>query len=222
MGIVAAAEEPFSPERRADHAANAPNTPEGSHNRMRVIGIARIARIALMVWMANTAAHGSGVRHKLTVCLQVRTVERLMIRPLAQELAARMFTGIGISLEWMAWGPACESSQAPVFIELSSGPPDGSSPDALAFALPNQSHITVFLDRIQSMECPAIVLAHVIAHEITHVVQGIARHSDTGVMKAHWDSKDMFAMRNRPLPFAREDVILLYIGLASREGGVPQ
>jgi hypothetical protein len=177
-----------------------------------------IARVALTVWAAHAVARGIETRQKLTVCVRVKTVERYMIRSSAQDLTTRMFAGIGISLEWKAWDRACESSQAPVFIELSSGAPDEIKPDALAYALPYQSHITVFLDRIETMECPAIVLAHVMAHEITHVVQGIARHSDTGLMKAHWTSKDFFAMRRRPLPFAREDVILLYIGLVAREG----
>jgi hypothetical protein len=177
----------------------------------------RIARTALMVWMADAVAHGSESRQKLTVCLRVETVERHMIRPQAQKLAARMLADIGISLEWKVWEPACEASQAPIFIELSSGAPQKFSPDALAYALPYQGrHITVFLDRIETMECPAIVLAHVMVHEITHIVQGVCRHSDTGLMKARWTSHDLVEMRHRPLPFAPEDLILVYRGLAAR------
>ena len=74
-------------------------------------------------------------------------------------------------------------------------------------------HITVFLDRIETMEHPEPVLAHVIVHEITHVVQGVCRHSDTGLMKAHWTTRDLFEMRYMPLTFTQEDLMLLYRGL---------
>jgi len=38
------------------------------------------------------------------------------------------------------------------------------------------------------------VLAHVLVHEVTHILQGIPRHSESGVMKAQWDSNDFAQM----------------------------
>jgi hypothetical protein len=177
----------------------------------------KVMKMAVMVWMAHAAAHGSENRQKLTVCLRVDAVERRMITPRAQELASRMFADIGISLEWMAWERACEASPAPIFIEVRSGAPEKYRLDALGYAVPYRSQITVFLDRIETMESPAIVLAHVMVHEITHVVQGVCRHSETGLMKAHWGRNDLLEMRHRPLPFALEDLILFQSGLATRE-----
>ena len=178
-----------------------------------------ITRMALMLWMAGAVAHGSETLQKLTVYLRVETTERHMIRPVAQELAAKMFSNIGISLEWKAWDPAGESSQAPIIIQLVSGTPDKSMSGVLAYALPYEGrHITVFLDRIETMEHPAIILAHVMVHEITHIVQGVSRHSDTGLMKAHWTTDDIFKMRYRPLPFSREDLDLIYHSLSTRRG----
>ena len=55
-----------------------------------------------------------------------------------------------------------------------------------------------------------------LVHEITHVLQGIDRHSDSGVMKALWTAQDYFQMRVEALPFAPEDVELIHLGLASR------
>ena len=55
---------------------------------------------------------------------------------------------------------------------------------------------------------PAL-LGHVMVHEITHVLEGVARHSSAGVMKAHWDLADYHAMTGRPLPFAAEDIRLV-------------
>jgi hypothetical protein len=51
-------------------------------------------------------------------------------------------------------------------------------------------------------------------HEITHLLQGVTRHSDTGVMKARWTGTDFGGMRVTPLPFTRQDVELIYSGLA--------
>ena len=62
------------------------------------------------------------------------------------------------------------------------------------------------------------VLGHVMVHEITHIIQGVSRHSDTGLMKPHWSSHDLTEMRYKPLPFAQEDLILLYSALAMTPG----
>ena len=62
----------------------------------------------------------------------------------------------------------------------------------LAYALPYEgTHIVILFDRVRKMQpnyVPA-VLAHVLVHEVTHILQGIQRHSESGVMKAHWDSR---------------------------------
>src|ERR1035441_2688583 len=44
-------------------------------------------------------------------------------------------------------------------------------------------------------------------------LEGISRHSSTGIMKARLDYHDYFEMRRKPLPFAQEDVNLIYDGL---------
>ena len=61
------------------------------------------------------------------------------------------------------------------------------------------------------------VLAHVLVHEITHILQGLSRHSESGVMKARWDSQDFAQMSWKPLPFTAEDVDLIQRGLAARD-----
>ena len=47
-------------------------------------------------------------------------------------------------------------------------------------------------------------------HEITHVLEGVNRHSETGIMKAHWDTMDWRTMRHSFLPFADEDLRLIH------------
>jgi hypothetical protein len=176
-----------------------------------------ITRIALMVWMAHASAHRVETRQKLAVCLSVEAADRHLISAIAKGLATRMFADIGIRLEWKSCERAGESSQRPIPIKLVSGPLEGFKSNVLGYAAPYQGrHIVIFFDRIEPMPRPGALLAHVMVHEITHVVQGVSRHSQSGMMKAHWSSRDLLQMQYKPLPFAREDVDLLYRGLAAR------
>ena len=75
----------------------------------------------------------------------------------------------------------------------------------------------VFFDRV--MEKPgnvSILLGHVIAHEVTHILQGVARHSESGVMKAQWTGADYREMTWEPLQFTDDDVMLIHSGLKVR------
>jgi hypothetical protein len=151
------------------------------------------------------------------VYVRTGTVFRSPVLIQAEALAGKMFGAIGISLKWRTRPSSGESSQPPIFVELVTGMAPARSPRALAFALPYEgSHITVFLDRIEATQYPGPVLAHVLVHEITHLLQGIERHSATGVMKARWTAEDYAAMRTGTLPFTPEDVDLIYRGLAVR------
>jgi hypothetical protein len=61
-------------------------------------------------------------------------------------------------------------------------------PDALACSFSNEgTHIRVFYDRILRMadlHSPRRSLAHVLVHEITHILADMERHFDHGVMRA--------------------------------------
>ena len=52
-------------------------------------------------------------------------------------------------------------------------------------------------------------LGNVLAHELTHALEGVARHSSEGLMKAVWSARDYDEMVRGPLPFAAEDLDLL-------------
>jgi hypothetical protein len=56
-------------------------------------------------------------------------------------------------------------------------------------------------------------LGRVLAHEITHILQGADHHSLTGVMKAHWTNDDIARMGNKPLAFDPLDIFLIHQGL---------
>ncbi len=54
------------------------------------------------------------------------------------------------------------------------------------------------------------------AHEIGHVLEGTSRHSASGLMKAHWDKVDVRDLCWKPMPFAEEDIDLIYQGVKER------
>ena len=57
---------------------------------------------------------------------------------------------------------------------------------------------------------------HVLAHEIAHVLQQIARHSETGLMQARWTWEDCKRMTGSLLPFEEADIQLIRRGLLYR------
>ena len=71
--------------------------------------------------------------------------------------------------------------------------------------------VIVFIDRMQRLQRHGAnrVMAHVLVHEITHIIQRIGRHSHTGIMKASWNDQDYFEMASKPLSFGQEDVALI-------------
>jgi hypothetical protein len=171
--------------------------------------------IAMMTWVASTVVPAGQSQQNLTVYLRdTAGVDPYALTP-AKGSARQMFGQIGISVDWHNSGRAVSFSQPPIAIELVMHTPYDFKPDALASAqLYEGSHI--FFDQIAMHSTPARVLAHVMVHEITHLLQGIRRHSDSGVMKALWTREDFWEMRCEALAFTPEDVELIQIGLAAR------
>lgn len=136
----------------------------------------------------------------------------------ARMLASEMFVRIGVHIDWRTTEQDCLPGN--IQIRLSTATPSSLRPGALAYAYPYEStRILVFYDRVLSMSSwpsTARLLAHVIAHEITHVLQQIDRHSKSGVMKGHWSANEIRSMSRKPLPFAPEDVDLIYAGKLHR------
>jgi hypothetical protein len=137
----------------------------------------------------------------------------------AQQRAAKMFAEVGVRLDWRTGSPSgTQAAREPVIVvSLAEQAPANYSAEALASAKVYEGvHITVFWDRITRLSRfaqPTVVLAHVLVHEITHILQGINRHSEIGVMKAHWTPEDYRAMESKPLPFTPVDVQLIQLGL---------
>ena len=77
----------------------------------------------------------------------------------------------------------------------------------------------MLVDRLRRVRDPGLaptLLAHVLVHEITHALEGVSRHAETGVMKARWTDKDYSAMAYKPLELTPVDVNMIHYRLAHR------
>ena len=158
----------------------------------------------------------------MTVYVQGLSVVPAPVLCRAQALANEIFAGVGVKIDWRRGQPSRSQSriEKPIVVEMITDTPSELKPGALAFARPYEGvHINVFYDRVRAATEPELtpnVLAHVLVHEITHILQGTCRHSDTGVMKARWTHTDYMEMGQKPLSFTEEDVQLIKSGLAAR------
>ena len=167
---------------------------------------------------------------RVRVCVNsgANTSSSVLVR--AEAIASQMFATAGVAIEWHSANPAAcrdPGETRTVILDFDSGTPPEVHPGALAYAKPYEAiHIVVLYDRIAKPNGTpnqvSALLAHVMAHEITHLLEGFARHSETGVMKAHWDGGDLRRMEFKPLPFDLEDVYLIQDGLrVSAVGAMP-
>jgi hypothetical protein len=174
----------------------------------------------LAMWEANLCAGQSTAAQEatVTICIDPDPDVRMGVRP----LASNMFASTGVRIDWHD-RDSCPIGVGAIQVRMSHNPPSIRKFKTLAFAEPyDRNVIVVFPERVQELNRNGVpsVLAHVVVHEITHVLEGIDWHSATGIMKARWDDNDYFQMRRKPLPFALEDVSLIYDGLKVRQGRV--
>jgi len=136
-----------------------------------------------------------------------------------QSRASQLLAEAGIRLEWGCGKPGKSESQPAIRLKFVPSAPDGLSGqhDALAAATLYKTggSILVFDDRVTfylwflTWTDRWKVLGHILAHEIVHVLEGIPRHSETGLMKACWSTQDLRSMEGEGLHLANEDQKLL-------------
>jgi hypothetical protein len=178
--------------------------------------------VMVAIAMAAMTAQAGQAPETVTIYLQNISIVPLGDLCHSKILAAEMFKTAGVHIQFRTGEPSTPPSRLDrtLVITLADHTPENDQPGALAFSLPYEGvHITVFFDRV-SHAAPksrtATVLAHVLVHEITHTLQGVSRHSATGVMKAHWDAQDYFQMCLKPFPFTADDIDLIQAGLKTR------
>ncbi|MEO8052749.1 MAG: hypothetical protein ABI833_20255 [Acidobacteriota bacterium] len=156
---------------------------------------------------------------KVTICIKASGHEAEVVSAAATS-ASKLLRSAGVTLEWHTNSRTCLGQGDQVMIvSLSTDTPKTFHPGALAYALPYEGvHIQVFYDRIaqSTPELLPHLLALVVVHEVTHILQGIDRHSSSGIMKAQWSTYDFTLMKRDQLRFTDSDVDLIHNGLAKR------
>jgi hypothetical protein len=181
---------------------------------MKRVWMAAVAMAAAMAAQAGEARPAADFR--VSIYMDYEGGGDLRSANLSKAIASRMLRKIGVTLVWV------DSKSCPpdgIHVTLTGQTPATLQPGALAYALPYEgTHIRVFRDRIEANQ-PALVphlLAHVLVHEIIHILEGCTRHSDRGVMKAHWNGVDFAQMLWGELPIAQEDIDLVHVGIEKR------
>ena len=134
-------------------------------------------------------------------------------------LVSEIFKNIGVQIDWQTDNNRPDAGKPFFEIRVIPLAPTSATAEALASMRLAGSAITVYEDRVrQSLRrahpaAAKVALAYVIAHELAHAMQGIARHSDRGIMKAQWSNDDFTAMLFHKLEFASSDVELIRTGL---------
>jgi hypothetical protein len=181
---------------------------------MKIVSVAMMAMITGVGAQAGETPHNA--ERTVTVCVEGVAPQTLLF--FAQDIASKIFAGIGVTIDWRRGLRDCPVQG--IVVSLTDNTPGALSPGALAYASPYEgTHIRLFCDRITRYHDPLLgphLLAHVLAHEITHILQGVSRHSDCGIMKAQWGVGDFDRMMFKSLAFTSDDIELIQHGLAGR------
>jgi hypothetical protein len=134
----------------------------------------------------------------------------------AEQEAGRILKEAGIFPLWVHIGSEEQTDLPAGAIGVRVLPEAGSmhDPNALGVALalgPGAVYATIFFDRVCARAADpvlskagaslAMLLGHVIAHEIGHLLLGTNSHSRNGLMSASWDLGDMRAIARGRLSF---------------------
>lgn len=191
-----------------------------------------VREVAVRIWIAIglaavaaacTAGAGNPaepIRYRVNV--RIRTVAELPAPLLwgSEDGATTIFAKTGIQLTWRSKsGRECGSEPAMrdiTMVFVSHAPPSVAF-SALAMAMPSADSglpIVIFYERVKSLlghhqAQRVAILSYVLAHEIMHVLQGVAHHSEAGIMRARWTEYEFARMSNWELAFTPEDVQLI-------------
>lgn len=187
---------------------------------MKFFGAAAVLIAGTGAWASNA---GQLPKRVVTVCLNSGASDPVLNR--GRNFAIQILKQAGIQLEWKSEERSCVSDGSSIVLTISPLTSKDRHPGALAFAVPfGRRNIVVFYDRVlDSVGTNAVpcLLGYVLAHEIAHILQGLAMHSADGIMKAHWRAGDYAEMQRGRFRFAEEDVLLIQTGFDSRSRVTP-
>jgi len=186
----------------------------------------KIQSLALMAAMLGTNAWAmQAVDNKSRLIVYVSGMGEIApgILPNAESIASGFFKAVGLTIEWRHRLPADSlvKLEKAVVVQLTTNTPAKYCPSALAISFPFEGiHARVLYDRMAWAEkrrgLAPVLLAHVLAHEIAHLVEGTDYHSGFGIMKARWEEIDYNRMMARQFSFGAFDAQLIFMALEGR------
>jgi hypothetical protein len=156
------------------------------------------------------------VSRQLSICMGSVTGNALIVYE-SRTVVSGIFAAIGVKIRWV--DPVrCDAGT--ILVSFSSDTSARINPSALAYAMPYEgTHVVVFLERVKE-KAPSFgerLLGYTLAHEVSHIVEGVALHSESGIMKAHWGIDELCQIRTGRFGFATNDISLIYRGLYQRK-----
>jgi hypothetical protein len=178
-------------------------------------------------WVFGIAAEPHAQARECSVTVRANVRHDMPARMLlhAELRTPAMFREIDVEVHRAACVPANAPDNAccaPFPVQLEKGRRGRAAWEALGHATPlpqSRNRINVFLDRLvtyRNENLETAILAHVLAHEITHVLERGHGQSANGTMNTHWDIADWQGTKSRSLALPTEDVDLIRRGIARR------
>jgi hypothetical protein len=183
---------------------------------------------AVMAAAAQAGSRKPQVDALVTVFTYDRAGVSQAVMGRAKAVAAEAFATAGIQIRWVEGkrlGEPRVVAAGEVLTVVFDGPASADfRPDAMAFTNVGggaDADVHVFYNRVADFEDTLAhlsvgthvsmpeFLGNVLAHELTHALEGVKRHSREGLMKAKWSPGDYAGMVYGPLAFAAEDLDLL-------------
>jgi hypothetical protein len=181
---------------------------------MKLFGVMALLAAAMGAWASDGAQIPERV---VTVCLNPGN-DGAILNP-GRAVATQILKQAGMRLNWRVAEGACAESNG-IVVSISRETQANQHPGAMAYAMPfDRTHIVLLYDRVLTSAGPNPVpalLGYVLAHEIVHILQGLVRHSATGIMKDHWNRQDYADMLRARLKFTKDDIDLIDRGLERR------
>lgn len=151
----------------------------------------------------------------------------------ARGVVEQIYSEIGIRVIWRDRRAPDACTKQPlhrqIVVAMLPSAPIGRSTEAWAFANPYSTKgpcVMLLMDRLypeikRNPLHAGYPLGHVLAHEMGHVLEGIARHSEAGVMKGSWslhETLDMWSQKR--LSFTTHDAELIYAAFGTAAGSI--
>lgn len=192
-------------------------------------------------WMAGSLSGKTGEKIGAEQTLSIHLYNDAEVSPRTLHWAIvetnRLFRAAGIQLYWEqvsreAWqsAAACpqENERRSLLMRLMLKAPLTASPGALGTARPFAqagTQVSIFIDRLEALRHSMttedyVMLGHMMAHEIGHVLLHSTEHSAGGVMQTRWTGMSWHLASQGLLAFRPEEAERMNAGLAEFRNGV--